>query len=130
MTDVLADADMVVKAWANSLDLGAATGRVFFGVPEKTKFPAIGMTRYAGLPDEYLAVDMPRYQFDCWGSKIGDSAGPANKLRDAIRNLSSKTETSAGFLDGGKVTLGPRWQPDIDAHISRHIIDAEFFVRA
>ena len=130
MTDVLADADMVVKAWANSLDLGAATGRVFFGIPEKTKFPAISMNRYAGLPDEYLAVDMPRFQFDSWGLSIEAAAGPANKLRDAIRNLTSKTETTAGFLDGGKVLLGPRRQSDANAHISRYIIDAEFFIRA
>lgn len=131
---VLPDAELAVRAWARTLNLGTATGRVFFGVPKdvvSTVGPFVTVTRIIGGPDNYLPVDDAGFQFDVW-ARSSDRVGAsdtARRLVAALVGLAPGTVSGTAVLDGARVISGPSWRPDLAAHLARYQIDASVLIK-
>jgi hypothetical protein len=136
MTQILiftaVDAEGAVRSWARTLDLGDASGRVFFGVPDNPSFPLVVLRRIGGAPDAGdVPLDYPLISFDVWGETKGSASAVATALTTEVQNLRTGTPMGDQAVGkGARVTLGPLWRPDGDAHKARYIVDASFSLMA
>lgn len=127
---LLPDVEGIARAWARSLDLGAASGRVFFGTPKQpVAYPIVTVERIGGLPDGAVPLDQARLTWSVWSDQgKGSAFSVAQRLAAELRAVTNHAGVG-GRIVGAVVTLGPRWTPDVDGHLARYVVDALLSVR-
>lgn len=124
----------VAKAWARSLDLGAASRKVFLAAPKnltEAGYPIVTVKRVGGavLPD--LPVDVPRLQFEVYGRRgqWAEAEDVASRLIAAL-DRAAEAATPAGVLVGATVEFGPLPQHDEEAGRPVFVVGALATIRA
>lgn len=137
VVDLFPDVEGAVRAWLRTVNLGPASGLVYFGVPKQPKFPLVVLRRAGGGPQAgYSPVDDARISFDCWADTKSAASLVARRLLSNIDQLSMVAVAAHhAVLLGGVILLGPLWRPDTEARTAqglprpRYIVDAQITVR-
>ena len=134
---VLPDAEGALRATLrDGVDLGPATGMVFFAVPPIPKgqtevpLPLVTLARVGGLPDDDLPLDHPTITFAVWGNSKQEAATVAGLLVVALRTIGgSRSPDGSTLFDGTSDISGPVWSPDDAAGKARYIVSATIHLR-
>lgn len=130
---VLPDAEGVVRAWLRGVDLGPATGRVFFAVPQDPVLPLVTVARAGGAADDDLPFDSPTVIINVWSDTKKQAAAVARLVIAALRSCSgARVEDDDGtpaWLDGAWALTGPTWLPDDEARKARYAVTANLTLR-
>lgn len=128
------DAEQAAKDWANTLDLGAASRKVFFGKPRGNNLPRafVLVKRVGGMPEaEIVPVDDVDLQ---WDVRVKESKRDAWRIVAALELAIKLLHTGSPLGDtaaaiGTEITLGPVWNPDEDAGYAGYTLGSIFKVR-
>lgn len=129
---ITVDHEAVLRAWARSLDLNGATGRVFFAVPDDPAWPLVVLRPISAPPDPMLPVIYARVEWSIWGAPGRGreiASDIANILAAATKSVAWRHPGTGAFVDDGQVSSGPSPRPDVEAHQMRYTIDAVYAVR-
>lgn len=122
------DVEGPIRTWVQGLDI--AGQRVYFERPRSGPLPWIVLARIAGVPHDYVALDVPRITFDVYGASKALAAVAAYSLVTAIETVPAGTPMGALVCMGASVELGPVWTPDQAAQPHpRYTVDALFRLR-
>jgi hypothetical protein len=134
-TVVLPDAEGALRTHLrDGVDLGPASGMIFFDVPPIPKgltdvpLPLITLGRVGGLPDDELPIDHPVIGFSVWGNTKREAAVVAGLLIAALRSIGG-SQTEEALFDGTSDISGPTWSPDDAAGKARYVVVATIHLR-
>lgn len=136
MIGQIVDVEGPIRDWLIS-QLGGV--KVYLGdaPPSKTPVPTwVIPVRIGGGPDLTAAsLDMPLMSFHCYGRTRKLASDTAHTLANLITvDNVDRPPINIGPLTilYARVTLGPLWQPDVDAYkdIPRYVVDVTMTVRA
>lgn len=133
LATIAPDAEMAVREYLRTVDLGAADKRVFFGRPDDGTFPYVSVDgQIGGATDPDLPASSARMQITVHGSGRNATRAIADRVSAHLSAVASTVVTlpsGTARLDQIDVTGGPNFVPDNTAKVARFVITAVVALR-
>lgn len=130
MDATFADPESAARDYANTLDLGDASGKVFLTKPRGQQLPRnyVTVTLVGGESDSHGLMTLPDIQFDVYSKQgKGTAAAIANALAGGIQGLVNGTSLNERVrVSGADITSLPSSRPTAQSEHARYLLTARF----
>jgi hypothetical protein len=133
LVTVAPDVEMTLREYLRGVDLGSASGRVFFGRPDDGVYPYVAVDgQIGGAISADLPMSSPRIQITVHGSGRNATRAIADLVSAHLAAAATTVVTlpsGTARIDAVDVTGGPNFVPDNTAKVARFVITAVVAIR-